>query len=191
MERVEIIRGLRLGDFDVLVGVNLLREGLDMPEVSLVAVLDADKEGFLRNVRSLTQTAGRAARNSNGLVIFYADKVTQSMQLTIDETNRRRSLQIKYNQEHQIIPTTIYKSKEDILAQRSILDIKGKSLTAIPVAGYDVEIAAESVVEYSDRESIIKLINETESKMKKAAKDMDFMTAAQLRDEIAALKKKL
>lgn len=193
MERVEIIRGLRLGDFDVLVGVNLLREGLDMPEVSLVAVLDADKEGFLRNNRSLTQTAGRAARNSNGLVIFYADKITHSMQQTIDETNRRRSLQIAYNTEHNIVPTTIYKSKEDIIAQRSILDIKGKTLPEYEVHHSDIPIAAESNSSnhYADQNQIKLRILETESKMKKAAKDLDFITAAQLRDELIALKKVL
>lgn len=193
MERVEIIRGLRLGDFDVLVGVNLLREGLDMPEVSLVAILDADKEGFLRNNRSLTQTAGRAARNSNGLVIFYADKITQSMQQTIDETNRRRSLQIAYNTEHNIIPATIYKSKEDIIAQRSILDIKGKALSEYEAHPSDIPIAAESKSgnQYSDQNQIKLRILETESKMKKAAKDLDFITAAQLRDELTALKKVL
>ncbi len=192
MERVEIIRGLRLGDFDVLVGVNLLREGLDMPEVSLVAVLDADKEGFLRNARSLTQTAGRAARNSNGLVIFYADKITGSMQQTIDETNRRRSLQIAYNSEHNITPKTIYKSKEDIMAQRSILDIKGKQLPEYKAdIDSDVLIAAEtSEGSYvDDSEKIKRLIEDTEAKMKKAAKDLDFITAAQLRDELMALKK--
>lgn len=192
MERVEIIRGLRLGDFDVLVGVNLLREGLDMPEVSLVAVLDADKEGFLRNARSLTQTAGRAARNSNGLVIFYADKITGSMQQTIDETNRRRALQIAYNSEHNITPKTIYKSKEDIMAQRSILDIKGKQLPEYKTdIDSDVLIAAESSEGsyVDDSEKIKRLIDDTESKMKKAAKDLDFITAAQLRDELMALKK--
>ena len=123
MERVEILRDLRLGEFDVLVGVNLLREGLDLPEVSLVAILDADKEGFLRNARSLTQTAGRAARNSNGLVIFYADKVTDSMQKTIDETNRRRAIQIHYNLENNITPTTLSKSREEILQKLSLIHI--------------------------------------------------------------------
>src|SRR3982751_534267 len=125
LERVEILRQLRLGEIDVLVGVNLLREGLDLPEVSLVAILDADKEGFLRNERSLTQTAGRAARNVDGLVIFYADKITESMQRTMDETTRRRDKQIAYNIEHGIIPQTIIKSKEQIFAQGSVLDVKG------------------------------------------------------------------
>lgn len=189
MERVEIIRDLRLGGFDVLVGVNLLREGLDLPEVSLVAVLDADKEGFLRNARSLTQTAGRAARNSNGMVIFYADKITDSMQQTIDETNRRRAKQIAYNDEHGITPRTVSKTREEILSQKSILDIRGKK----PVAYIEDEIkieAADPVVAYMNRDQIQKLISETEAKMKQAAKDLDFITAAQLRDELMALKKK-
>lgn len=190
MDRVEIIRDLRLGEFDVLVGVNLLREGLDLPEVSLVAVLDADKEGFLRNTRSLTQTAGRAARNSNGLVIFYADKVTESMQVTIDETNRRRAVQIAYNQEHGITPKTVFKSREDVLNQKSILDIRGKK----PVAYIEPEnketIAADPVIAYMNRDQLTKLIAETEANMKKAAKDLDFITAAHLRDELMELKKK-
>ncbi len=191
MDRVEIIRDLRLGEFDVLVGVNLLREGLDLPEVSLVAVLDADKEGFLRNARSLTQTAGRAARNSNGLVIFYADKVTESMENTIDETNRRRAVQIAYNQEHGITPTTVFKSREDVLNQKSILDIRGKKpIPYIEPLEKDM-IAADPVIAYMNKDQISKLISETESKMKKAAKDLDFITAAQLRDELNALKKKL
>ncbi len=191
MDRVEIIRDLRLGEFDVLVGVNLLREGLDLPEVSLVAVLDADKEGFLRNARSLTQTAGRAARNSNGLVIFYADKVSHSMQMTIDETNRRRSIQIKYNQENSITPTTITKSKEDILNQKSILDIRGKKPVAYIEPDDKHGLAADPIVAFMNKDQLTKLINETESKMKKAAKDLDFITAAQLRDELMALKKKM
>lgn len=191
LDRVEIIRDLRLGEFDVLVGVNLLREGLDLPEVSLVAVLDADKEGFLRNARSLTQTAGRAARNSNGLVIFYADKITDSMQMTIDETLRRRSIQIAYNELHHISPTTIFKSKEDILNQKSILDIRGPK----PVAYIEPEekqgVAADPLLAYLNKDQISKLVKETENRMKKAAKDLDFITAAQLRDELQALKKKL
>jgi excinuclease ABC subunit B len=191
MDRVEIIRDLRLGEFDVLVGVNLLREGLDLPEVSLVAVLDADKEGFLRNARSLTQTAGRAARNSNGLVIFYADKVTASMQHTMDETNRRRAVQIAYNQEHGITPTTVYKSREDILNQKSILDIRGKKPTIYIEPDIQDSIAADPVIAYMNKDQLAKLINDTEAKMKKAAKDLDFITAAQLRDELLALKKKV
>ena len=191
MDRVEIIRDLRLGEFDVLVGVNLPREGLDLPEVSLVAILDADKEGFLRNARSLTQTAGRAARNSNGLVIFYADKVTDSMQYTIDETSRRRAVQIAYNQEHGITPTTVFKSREDVLNQKSILDIRGKKPIPYIEPLEKDSIAADPVIAYMNKDQISKLITETESKMKKAAKDLDFITAAQLRDELNALKKKL
>ncbi len=190
MERVEIIRDLRLGEFDVLVGVNLLREGLDMPEVSLVAILDADKEGFLRNEKSLTQTAGRAARNVNGLVIFYADKITKSMENTIDETNRRRAIQKEYNEKHGIIPTSLNKTREEILSKKSILDIRGVE----PKAYIEPEkpgIAADPVIGYMNKDQIKKLINDTEIKMKKAAKDLDFISAAHFRDEIAALKKKL
>lgn len=189
MDRVEIIRGLRLGEYDVLVGVNLLREGLDLPEVSLVAIIDADKEGFLRNERSLTQTAGRAARNVNGLVIFYADKVTNSMQRTIDETNRRRRIQMEYNEKHGIEPETIYKSKEDILSQKSILDIRGKDSKAY--AGPDEsKVAADPIVEYMNEEQLDKMIKETERKMKKAARELNFIEAAELRDELFALKKR-
>jgi excinuclease ABC subunit B len=191
LDRVEIIRDLRLGVFDVLVGVNLLREGLDLPEVSLVAVLDADKEGFLRNDRSLTQTAGRAARNSNGLVIFYADQITGSMQTTIDETNRRRVIQIEYNQKHDITPTTIFKSREDILNQKSILDIRGKKAVPYIEKEQTVDIAADPVIAHMSKDQIQKLIANTELRMKKAAKDLDFITAAQLRDELLVLKKKV
>ncbi len=190
MERVEIIRDLRLGEFDVLVGVNLLREGLDIPEVSLVAILDADKEGFLRNNRSLTQTAGRAARNSNGMVIFYADKVTESMQATIDETNRRRAIQIEYNEKHGITPTTIARSKEDILARKSILDIKGKKSKAY-VEPEETSIAADPLISYMNRDQLEKLLTATEVKMRRAAKELDFISAAQYRDEMLELKKKL
>jgi excinuclease ABC subunit B len=191
MERVEIIKDLRLGVFDVLVGVNLLREGLDMPEVSLVAILDADKEGFLRNNRSLTQTAGRAARNSNGLVIFYADKTTQSMQNTIDETNRRRSVQIAYNKANDITPTTISKSKEDIINQKSILDIRGKKSKNYYVEPEESMLAADPITNTLDKPQLEKLILDTEFKMKQAAKDLDFISAAQFRDELFALKKKI
>ncbi|MEY2904910.1 MAG: hypothetical protein RJA52_926, partial [Bacteroidota bacterium] len=189
MERVEILRELRLGEFDVLVGVNLLREGLDLPEVSLVAIIDADKEGFLRNDRSLTQTAGRAARNSNGLVIFYADKITDSMQRTIDETNRRRQIQIEYNEQHGITPTTVFKSREEILEQKTILDIRGGRKAYVEPEL--TSMAADPLVEYLSKDQVKKLIAEAEAKMKKAAKDMDFMSAAQYRDEMFALKKKL
>jgi excinuclease ABC subunit B len=190
LDRVEIIRDLRLGEFDVLVGVNLLREGLDMPEVSLVAILDADKEGFLRNARSLTQTAGRAARNANGMVIFYADKITESMQTTIDETNRRRSVQIAYNEKHGITPTTISKTKEEIMNQKSILDIRGKKSKAY-IEPDDISVAADPIIAYMSKDQLNKLIEETERKMKKAAKELDFISAAQFRDELFALKKKL
>ena len=190
MDRVEILRDLRLGEFDVLVGVNLLREGLDLPEVSLVAIIDADKEGFLRNERSLTQTAGRAARNVNGLVIFYADKITGSMQKTIDETNRRRSKQIEYNLKNDITPTTIFKSKEEILSQKSILDIKGRKSKAY-VEPENPNIAADPVINYMNKDQLGSLVQATELKMKKAAKELDFMTAAQYRDELNELKKKM
>ena len=190
MERVEIIRDLRLGQFDVLVGVNLLREGLDLPEVSLVAIIDADKEGFLRNTRSLTQTAGRAARNANGLVIFYADKITDSMRRTIDETNRRRSVQIAYNEEHGITPRTVSKTREEILNQRSILDIRGGAANAY-IEPEEPSVAADPVIGYLSAEQLELMIENTERKMKKAAKELDFITAAQLRDELFALKKQL
>ena len=188
MERVEILRDLRLGTFDVLIGVNLLREGLDLPEVSLVAILDADKEGFLRNVRSLTQTAGRAARNANGLVIFYADKMTNSMEMTIDETNRRRVIQMAYNEEHGIVPKTVTKSRKEIINSKSILDIRGKKAY---VEADEPSLAADPVVEYMNRDQLEKMKKVTEDKMKAAAKELDFMTAAQYRDELFAIKKRL
>lgn len=190
LERVEILRDLRLGEFDVLVGVNLLREGLDLPEVSMVAILDADKEGFLRNNRSLTQTAGRAARNANGLVIFYADKMTEAMQNTIDETNRRRSIQMAYNEEHGIIPATVRRSREEILSKQSILDIRGTKERAY-IEPDEPSLAADPLIGYLSREQIERMMAETEEKMKKAAKELDFITAAQFRDELFALKKKL
>jgi len=188
MERVEILRDLRLGEFDVLVGVNLLREGLDLPEVSLVAIIDADKEGFLRNERSLTQTAGRAARNANGLVIFYADKITDSMRRTIEETNRRRSIQIAYNEEHGITPQTVRRSREEIIAKGSILDVRGKKAYVEPSK---VSLAADPVVGYMTRDQLERAIAETEGKMKQAAKELDFITAAHYRDEVFALKEQL
>ncbi|MDX1910852.1 MAG: excinuclease ABC subunit UvrB [Saprospiraceae bacterium] len=191
LERVEILRDLRLGEFDVLIGVNLLREGLDLPEVSLVAILDADKEGFLRNARSLTQTAGRAARNSNGLVIFYADKITDAMQHTMDETNRRRSIQIAYNEAQGITPRTVTKSREQILATRSILDIRDTQPTKYYVEKEEVTLAAEPIVAMASRSQLEKMIADAEKKMKAAAKDLDFISAAQYRDEMNALKKQL
>lgn len=190
LDRVEIIKNLRLGNFDVLVGVNLLREGLDMPEVSLVAILDADKEGFLRNNRSLTQTAGRAARNSNGLVIFYADKITDSMQITIDETNRRRATQIAYNEKWGITPTTVKKSREDIINQKSVLDIRVAEPKAY-IEPDEISVAADPIIAYMSKDKIEDMIKQTEFNMKKAAKDLDFISAAQYRDELFALKKKL
>jgi excinuclease ABC subunit B len=190
MERVEIIRDLRLGEFDVLVGVNLLREGLDMPEVSLVAIIDADKEGFLRNDKSLTQTSGRAARNANGKVIFYADKITDSMRRTIDETDRRRIVQMAYNEKHGIIPQTVKRTKEEIMNKHSILDVR-----ATEKPNYQKEqepsLVADPLIQYADRDQLEKMVKVTEQRMKKAAKELDFITAAQYRDEIFALKKQL
>ena len=191
MERVEILRDLRLGDFDVLVGVNLLREGLDLPEVSLVAILDADKEGFLRNDRSLTQTAGRAARNANGLVIFYADKVTESMQKTIDETLRRRLIQVAYNEKHGITPQTITRTREEILSRKSILDIREGNKKAYVDRDPVEALAADPVLAYMSRDQIERMVSDTEKKMKEAAKELDFITAAQYRDEMLSLKKRL
>lgn len=194
LERVEILRELRLGKIDVLVGVNLLREGLDLPEVSLVAILDADKEGFLRNEKSLTQTAGRAARNVDGLVIFYADKMTESMQKTIDETNRRREKQIEWNIKYGITPKTIIKTTQDVFAQTSVLDIKGYD-PANPYAilpGEDlVTIAAEDQAEYKTIPQAEKAISKIKKEMEKAARDLDFMEAARLRDEMFRLQKHL
>ena len=191
LERVEILRELRLGIIDVLVGVNLLREGLDLPEVSLVAVLDADKEGFLRNEKSLTQTAGRAARNANGRVIFYGDSITKSMQRTIDETNRRREKQIKYNTEHNITPTTVVKSIEQVMAQGSVLDIKGYTLNNMNVRTTDeINVLAEDSTKYSEYKTIPQLekaIKDTKKQMDKFAKAMDFMEAAKTRDEMFLL----
>jgi len=192
LERVEILRELRLGIIDVLVGVNLLREGLDLPEVSLVVVLDADKEGFLRNEKSLTQTAGRAARNVNGRVIFYADQVTKSMQRTIDETNRRRDKQIKYNTEHHITPTTIIKSIQQVMAQSAVLEVKGYNPNNINVKTTDdMLIAAEPEIKYDTIPQIEKVIAQTKKQMDKFAKALDFMEAAKLRDEMFRLETQL
>ncbi len=192
LERVEILRELRLGVIDVLIGVNLLREGLDLPEVSLVAILDADKEGFLRDERSLTQTAGRAARNVNGLVIFYADKITNSMQRAMDETDRRREKQIKYNIEHNITPTTIIKSIEEINKQTGVLEIKEESgKKYFEYIENSPSIAAEEMVEYKTKASIQKAIADTKRQMEAAAKALDFIEAARLRDVMFALQKEM
>jgi excinuclease ABC subunit B len=187
MERVEILRQLRLGDFHVLIGVNLLREGLDLPEVSLVAILDADKEGFLRNERSLVQTVGRAARNINGTVIMYADKMTKSMQRTIDETLRRRAIQIAYNEEHGMVPTALNKSKEKIMESTIVAD--GDQSTRNMKYDYSepMPLAADPVVQYMTTEQLDKTILFTRKQMEKAAKDLDFIEAARLRDELYAL----
>jgi len=183
LERIEIMEGLRDGAFDVLIGVNLLREGLDLPEVSLVAILDADKEGFLRSSRSLTQTAGRAARNLNGMVIMYADNVTRSMQQTIDETNRRRTKQLKYNNEMGITPAQIIKKSGSIL--------KGLSKQGIKLKAYiepeKPDIAADPVVKYMNKEALEKAVEKTRRAMEKAASELDFIEAARFRDELAEL----
>lgn len=199
LERIEILRDLRLGNIDVLVGVNLLREGLDLPEVSLVAILDADKEGFLRDERSLTQTAGRAARNVDGLVIFYADKITESMQRTMDETDRRREKQLAFNKAHHITPKTVRKSKEQILGQTSVLEIKHFDEHS-PMAVHDeVQLVAEDAMAYArSSAAAVKTIPQMEKSiakvkkdMEKAARDLDFMEAARLRDQMFALEREL
>ncbi len=187
IERVEILRQLRLGDFHVLIGVNLLREGLDLPEVSLVAILDADKEGFLRNERSLVQTVGRAARNVNGTVLMYADKMTNSMQRTIDETSRRRAIQIQHNEDHGMVPTPLNKSKERILESTKVAD--GDPATRQSKYEYSdqLALAADPVVQYMSLEQLEKSIVHTRKQMEKAAKELDFIEAARLRDELFAL----
>jgi excinuclease ABC subunit B len=185
LERVEILRDLRLGEFDVLVGVNLLREGLDLPEVSLVAIIDADKEGFLRSARSLMQVAGRTARNVNGRVIMYGDVITQSMQKTITETNRRRKLQKKYNEEHNIIPATIYKSVDEILASTSLAEMRKKD----DKEDYGFAKVAEPILKYMNKEQKEDLIEQLREQMRNAAKDLEFEKAVSLRDEILRLEK--
>ena len=183
MERVEILEQLRRGDFDVLVGINLLREGLDLPEVSLVAILDADKEGFLRSERSLTQTSGRAARNLNGQVIMYADKITKSMQKTIDSTNYRREKQLKYNIENSITPTQIVKPTREIIGYKYRSDKQTEYLGGMG----QPDIAADPVVQYMSIDGLEKAIDKTKKQMKAAAKELDFIEAARLRDEMFAL----
>ena len=192
LERVEILRGLRLGEFDVLVGINLLREGLDLPEVTLVAILDADKEGFLRSEKSLIQTIGRAARNDRGRVIMYADGITESMEKTISETNRRRDIQIAYNLENGIVPKTVGKSREAILEQTSVLDFSQKASdnkAKAYVENAEISIAADPIVQYMGKAELQRAIDNTRKDMQKAAKDMDFLQAAKLRDEMFALEK--
>ncbi len=192
LDRVEILRDLRLGVFDVLIGVNLLREGLDLPEVSLVAIMDADKEGFLRNDKSLTQTIGRAARNERGNVIMYADKITDSMRRTIDETNRRREKQIAYNTAHGITPKTVRKNTEEILKQTSVADAREDSQEMrYYVEPEELNVAADPVVQYMSKDQLKKAVDETQERMQKAAKDLDFIEAARLRDELFALQKQL
>ena len=187
LERVEILRGLRLGEFDVLVGVNLLREGLDLPEVTFVAILDADKEGFLRSERSLIQTIGRAARNDRGRVIMYADKVTESMRITIEETDRRRDKQIAYNQKHGITPRTVGKSREEIIEQTSVVDYKPGEVKAYVEPNQASLLAADPLIEYMSEKDLRKAIETVRKRMEKAAKEMDFLAAAKLRDEMFAL----
>lgn len=187
IERVEILRELRLGEFDVLIGVNLLREGLDLPEVSLVAILDADKEGFLRNVRSLVQTVGRAARNVNGFVIMYADKMTKSMEQTMEETSRRRSIQIAYNEEHGLTPTPLNKSKEKILESTKVADGDPTMRMAQYERSSNEQLAAEPTANYFNPEELEKQIKLAKKAMEKAAKELDFIEAARLRDEMNRL----
>ncbi|MES2794894.1 MAG: excinuclease ABC subunit UvrB [Bacteroidota bacterium] len=190
LERVEILRELRLGIFDVLVGVNLLREGLDLPEVSLVAIMDADKEGFLRDTRSMIQTIGRAARNENGKVLMYADKITESMRVAIDETNRRRAKQIEYNAANGIVPKTILKSREAILEQTSVADMIGKhSKKNYYVEPEELNLAADPIVAFMSKDQLQKQIVKVQKDMEKAAKELNFMDAARLRDEMLALQK--
>jgi excinuclease ABC subunit B len=191
IERVEILRQLRLGDFDVLIGVNLLREGLDLPEVSLVAILDADKEGFLRNERSLVQTVGRAARNVNGKVLMYADKTTDSMKKTMDETARRRQLQMEFNEANGLVPTPLNKSKEKIMESTKVAD---GDLT-IRRGKYEqpetISIAAESSIKYGNPKELENQVKFTRKAMEKSAKELDFIEAARLRDILFELEKQL
>jgi excinuclease ABC subunit B len=183
LERVEIMDGLRKGDFDVLIGINLLREGLDLPEVSLVAILDADKEGFLRSERSLTQTAGRAARNLNGKVIMYADNTTESMQKTIHETNRRREKQLRYNEENSITPQQVIKASKSIMG-RPVSQITGEKYYVEPA---ETDLAADPLIQYMDKAALQKTLDKTKKAMEKAARELDFIEAARLRDEMYKL----
>jgi len=190
LDRVEIMRGLRLGEFDVLVGVNLLREGLDLPEVALVAILDADKEGFLRSARSLTQTAGRAARNLESKVIMYADKITDSMRKTIDETDRRRSTQLRYNEENNITPTSIIRSVESIMGQTAVADINRPEGNAY-IEKNKTDVAADPIIKYMDQPQLQKAIIKTRKEIEKVVKDLNFVEAARLRDEMIEMEKML
>jgi excinuclease ABC subunit B len=185
LERVKIIRGLRSGEFDVLIGVNLLREGLDLPEVSLVAILDADKEGFLRSERSLIQTAGRAARNIDAKVIMYADKITNSMQKMMDETSRRREKQLAYNQKHGITPQQISKKETNLLGQ--VVSTEKEEESKYYHSQENLSVAADPVIQYMAKPQLEKLHKETMRKMEKAAKDLDFISAAHYRDEAEAI----
>jgi excinuclease ABC subunit B len=189
LDRVEIMEGLRAGQFDVLIGVNLLREGLDLPEVSLVAILDADKEGFLRSERSLTQTAGRAARNINGKVVMYADTITESMRRTIDETNRRRIKQLNYNTQNNITPKQIEKALTSIMGDNAGKSQKEK--VNFYAESDHIDVAADPVVQYMSKVELEKVIERTKKAMQKASKELDFITAAQFRDEMYALQELL
>jgi excinuclease ABC subunit B len=192
LERVEILRDLRLGNFDVLVGINLLREGLDLPEVSLVAILDADKEGFLRSDRSLIQTAGRAARNVRGKVIMYADTVTDSMKRMIDETERRRAIQQEYNEEHGIIPVTVKKSVDDVMRSTVVADHRGMSEEEIDYYTRRMEptpVVADPVIKYLTDDQKRDLVEQLREEMQEASKELQFERAAELRDRIAELEK--
>ncbi len=191
LDRVEILRDLRLGKFDVLIGVNLLREGLDLPEVSFVAIMDADKEGFLRSESSLIQTIGRAARNERGKVILYADHITESIRKTLEDNERKREKQLAYNLKHGITPRTVIKSKDEIMKQTSVADAKLQAETHFYAEPEEVTMAADPIVQYMDKEQLQKAVQETEKRMMKAARDMEFIEAARLRDELFALQEKL